>query len=282
MINYRIFQIYYDLHSRSQCEEEFLGLDNLCNSRPDWSEYWPIRDYILSHGLQDHLYYGFFSPKFRLKTGLTSKQVIEFVGRSTADVVSFSPFFDHASFFFNIFEQGAAHHRGSGSTLRQALEFLFPNEDLYTKPMSADKTIFCNYFVARGWVWREWFQHSERIFSLCESPNATGLAAELNSSTNHDGRHHPLKVFLIERLISSLMVRKSLNIAIENYDPFRIKFSSSPLSEYIHESVVLNALKQSYCTLGHQAYLHGFFKHRIALMERYGALRMYPVWSLQN
>ena len=49
-------------------------LDNLANPRPDWFEYWPIRRFLLEQALDESAFYGFFTPKFSHKTGLSHEQ----------------------------------------------------------------------------------------------------------------------------------------------------------------------------------------------------------------
>ena len=46
MSNCSIYQIYYDEATRLSNDNGFLQLDNSLNERPDWSEYWPIRNYF--------------------------------------------------------------------------------------------------------------------------------------------------------------------------------------------------------------------------------------------
>ena len=71
----KIFQIYYNETTKNSNDKGFIQLDNSSNNRKDWSEYWPIRNYLLNNNLEDDIYYGFFSPKFYEKTGLSSENV---------------------------------------------------------------------------------------------------------------------------------------------------------------------------------------------------------------
>ena len=43
----KIFQIYYNDLTKKSNDNGFIQLDNSLNSRKDWSEYWPIRNYFL-------------------------------------------------------------------------------------------------------------------------------------------------------------------------------------------------------------------------------------------
>src|ERR1700731_2023105 len=74
-----IYQILNHYTSRQELDPDFGVLDNSANERPDWFEYWPIRRFLLSEALDENAFYGFLSPKFKLKTGLDSGAVREFI-----------------------------------------------------------------------------------------------------------------------------------------------------------------------------------------------------------
>ena len=89
----KIFQIYYSEATQLQNDPGFIPLDNLGNERPDWREYWPIRNYLLNNQLDKDTHYGFLSPKFEAKTTLNAQKVVEFIGNDESDVILFSPLF---------------------------------------------------------------------------------------------------------------------------------------------------------------------------------------------
>src|SRR5690349_5921280 len=103
-----IHQIFYDDASQAQLEPGYLPLDNRANLRPDWYEFWSIRQFLLETPLQPGRWYGFFSPRFAEKTKLGSAEVLEFVRTidGYADVALFSPYWDQIAYFQNPFEQG--------------------------------------------------------------------------------------------------------------------------------------------------------------------------------
>src|SRR5450830_1913998 len=88
-----IFQIFYSEKTKSENDHGFKGLDNLANPRPDWREYWSIRDYLINNTLNEDEYYGFFSPKFKGKTNLDAADVHEFIKHHAeeAEIFLFSP-----------------------------------------------------------------------------------------------------------------------------------------------------------------------------------------------
>ena len=67
-----IHQIFYNAYTEKSLDQGFIPLDNSDNVRPDWREYWPIRKYLINNELNENDLYGFFSPKFKEKTGLSA------------------------------------------------------------------------------------------------------------------------------------------------------------------------------------------------------------------
>jgi len=51
-----IYQIFYSAESKGICDPGFQLLDNLSNERPDWREYWPIRNFLKAHELDESSY----------------------------------------------------------------------------------------------------------------------------------------------------------------------------------------------------------------------------------
>ena len=268
MAGIHIYQIYYSERTKRENDPGFLGLDNLANPRPDWSEYWPIRNFLLDTRLAEDDYYGFFSPKFKEKTNLDAGAVHEFVKRHAGDtdVMLFSPFYDLGAFTLNMFEQGAAQHKGAAAALRGSVALVAPTVDLATLVMDSRNIVFCNYLVAKPAVWRVWLAACELIFQVAEE-NRTELAAELNAGTNHGDGGAPNKVFVIER-IASLLLSTQHSWKVQVYDPALLQCSSAPISKYPRELLQLDALKMASATLGYPQYLSVFSKVRQSIVER--------------
>ncbi len=73
------YQILNHYTSRQDLDPGFDVLDNSTNERPDWYEYWPIRKFLLNEPLDENAFYGFLSPKFKLKTNLGAADVVDFI-----------------------------------------------------------------------------------------------------------------------------------------------------------------------------------------------------------
>jgi hypothetical protein len=253
-----LFQIYYSEQTRGLLDRGFQPLDNLRNERPDWREYWPIRNFLTRRALVPGDYYGFFSPRFGLKTNLDSTAVLDFIraGAGGADVFLFSPFFDQGAMFLNIVEQGAAQHGDMAATLRECVALIAPEFDPDAAANSSLDTVFCNYFVACAEFWAVWFERCEQIYRIAEE-GVTELARRLNSAIAYDVGAAPTKVFVLER-VASVLLASQRHWRVKPYDPMATAFSPAPVSRHHLELVILDALKIAYATQRYEPYLRAF------------------------
>lgn len=255
-----IYQIFYSPETRQQLDPGYVPLDNT-GQRPDWCEYWPIRTFLLNHELNADEFYGFLSPKFTSKTGLTSQQVREFVARldASVDVVSFSPFFDQGALFQNIFRQGSSNHANAWSAFVACAAIVAPNVKLETAIMDSRNTVFCNYFLAKPRFWRHWLEKAEQIFAIAEQ-NDTPLGKELNSGTLHNNVvGTQVKVFFMERLLSLLLLAEP-EWHMQTFNPMDLPLCTALARALKLELVLLDSLKIAAMQTGSEA----------AYMEVYG------------
>src|SRR3984893_2621885 len=98
-----IYQILSHYTSPRELDPGFEVLDNSANERPDWYEYWPIRRFLLNEALDEDAFYGFLSPKFKLKTSLSSDLVRESVlAAGSAVAVLLSPSIHNSAYYLNV------------------------------------------------------------------------------------------------------------------------------------------------------------------------------------
>jgi hypothetical protein len=259
--NTHIFQIFYSKETRSMLDPGFEPLDNSKNERPDWREYWPIRNFLRANRLIPGDYYGFLSPAFGRKTGLTSATVREFakLHGGAADVLLFSPFYDQIAFFLNQWEQGALTHRGA-TVFERSLELVAPEFKIYRTVSSSRDSVFCNYFLAKAEFWLEWFARCERIFERAEQRRCE-LSAALNQSVHYGPQAAPAKVFILERVVSALLATQT-HWTVKAYNPMLLPLSGSTISALQLELCALDALKIAYQTDPREQYLETFFQLR--------------------
>lgn len=200
--NPQLYQIIYNEDTLAARDPDFQILDNLDNLRPDWSEYWPIRRFLLNNPIEDTTYYGFFSPKFFQKTGIHAKSIKDLLQSRGEDVVIFSPYLEVSALFLNQIEQGNNAH----PSLLSLFADLFPRKNgAPALVQDTLTTIYSNYFIATGRFWRAWLRKCEPIFQIAEAQHSS-LGLRLCHQTIHDGKPgYQLKVFLIER-IAGLML----------------------------------------------------------------------------
>jgi hypothetical protein len=261
-----LFQIGYDTSSLATVQGSgFQLLDNMANPRPDWYEYWPIRNFLLTQALREGVWYGFFSPRFQEKTGLDAagvKQVIADIERRQSDlsVILFSPQPDMGAFFLNVFEQGEMFHPGLMAISRAVLSRIGFELPIETMVMDSRQIVFSNYFVAKAEFWKAWFGITEAIFNIAEDPTHAHHTA-LNSATSYkDGAHQ--KVFLIER-IASLILTVQRHWRVASADTFNFAWSSyeafNVRPELAYQS---DALKVAYRECGHPHYMRAYSEIR--------------------
>ncbi len=237
-----LFHIAYSEATLAQVPAGYQPLDNLNSPHNDWREYWPIRNYLLGHALDDDAWYGFFSPRFAQKTGLSAAQVTAFVQQhaARADVVTFSPQADMGAFFLNVFEQEEVFSPGFIAAAEAFLAEVGQPLALGPLVMDTRQVVFSNYFVARPAFWRAWLDLNEQLFALCEGP-AGPLQQQLTHPTSYPGAVQR-KVFLMERIVSLLLtVNPAWRVAA--YNTFDCAWSGTPLNQFKLEAVLSDALK---------------------------------------
>ncbi len=260
-----IYQIFYSDATRSLLDPGFIPMDNVSNERPDWYEYWPIRQHLLGKGVRDDVFTGFFSPKFGSKTGLRAEQVREFIEQQDpeTDVVLFSPHFDQIALYWNIFEQGFNHHPEAINTFRGAISATFPGVQFEALTTDSRNTVFSNYFVARGRFWTEWLRLNEILFAIAESGQGA-LADSLNKPATYGKQTVAAKVFMMER-IATLMLVMQPHWRVAVHDPLKCPVDSL-FSNYRLELICLDALKIASTTRNAAEYreAYRFIRQRIS------------------
>ena len=263
-----VYQICYSPETKQNVPEGFLVLDNTSNERPDWREFWAIRNFLNNQVLTENTLYGFLSPKFPSKTGLDHSKILSYLNNHYAgeDLVSFSPFWDLMAIFKNVFEQGDFFHPGLSETCQKFADSFLDGLDLRNSIMDSSNTIFCNYFLAKKEFWDKWLQIAEYMFLSAES-NHSELGKLLNQPTTYGIQQLPMKVFVQERLVSiCLLANKHLKCL--NYSPFNTGPSTTPFNRFLHEAVKSDALKRAYIQTLHPAYLNEFASIRDSIIQQ--------------
>jgi hypothetical protein len=240
-----IYQILTPYVSRPELDPGFEVLDNSANERPDWFEYWPIRGFLLKETLDENAFYGFLSPRFKLKTGLTAAVVREFVLASdpATDAVLFSPSIHNSAYYLNVFEHGDAEHPGLKNLAREFFQRLELPGDLDMLVSDSRNTVHSNYFVAKPRFWRAWLAINEKLYAIAEAP-ADPLGASLRAPTRYRGGVNvQMKIFIMERIATWLLTCGG-DFTARVHDPFAARSRIYKLPT----AIVCDALKIAYAT----------------------------------
>jgi hypothetical protein len=246
-----IYQILSYYTSRQELDPDFGVLDNSANERPDWFEYWPIRRFLLNEALDENAFYGFLSPKFRLKTSLSSAAVREFIvsADAAAEVILLSPSIHNSAYFLNVFEHGDAEHPGLKAVAKRLFERLELPSDLDSLVSDSRNTVHSNYFIAKPRFWRAWLAINEKLFAIAETPGDP-LGEALRAPTRYRGGFNvQMKIFVMER-IATWLLTCDRSFASRVRDPFvaRSRIYKLPVA------IVCDALKIAYATQGRTQY----------------------------
>jgi hypothetical protein len=277
-----IYQILNHYTSRQELDPGFGVLDNSVNERPDWFEYWPIRRFLLNEALDENAFYGFLSPKFKLKTSLNSAAVREFVlaADSATDVVLLSPSIHNSAYYLNVFEHGDTQHPGLKAVAKRLLERLDLPSDLDSLVSDSRNTVHSNYFIAKPRFWRAWLAINEKMFAIAETP-ADPLGEALRAPVPYrGGLNVQMKIFVMER-VATWLLTTDRSFAARVRDPFvaRARIYKLPVA------VVCDALKIAYATQGRTQYrdvfllvrgLHKLLNFQIRLGGALGFRRVQP------
>lgn len=272
-LKFHVYQIFYDQKSRAMLDPGFIPLDNSSNLRPDWYEFHIIRSFLNSNHLKDNEWYGFLSPKFYLKTNLTSNNIYEFLtcadneGHNSALI---SHGWDQIAFYKNSFEQGDKEHPGLLFSTSEFLRSIDITLDLTQLVGHSLNTVYSNFIIAKPIFWHKWLSLSNAFYSYAEKDQG-GPANGISSSVSYEGKQAPLKTFIQERFANLILLDKEIN-------PCNLNLSAqAPIHQKIFfEDIYLRGLLQT-CDLLKQkftatldiAYLNTYFKIRTLINTKY-------------
>ena len=222
-----IRQIFYDDSTRASKNNLFIPLDNT-NGKSDWFEFWPIFKFLYENELKDETWYGFFSPKFENKMGISSREACDFINENKdADVILFSANWDQLAYFVNPWEQGELWHPGITSETQKFCDTVGMEIKIDQLVTSTKSSVFSNFVVAKKRYWDSWMNIAQLFFDY--SNNAESGLKDL--LVRYDTSTLPMKVFIQERLpalILSSQVFDVRNVKPGNTVQFSLLFEDSP------------------------------------------------------
>ena len=208
-----IYQIYYDDKTSKLIHPEFLPLDNTSNLRPDWFEFWVILNFLRNNELENDRFYGFLSPNFTNKTGLTPHDISQLTNSKieSADVFLLCPnAWDQMSYFLNSWEQGEAWHPGIQDVAQKILDECKIQYDTKRAVTNSYSTVFSNYFLAKKEFWLMWQDLAESFFAFMEKGKTPKSLVDMQ--TSYRNATYPMKAFVQERLVEIVINSKDFNV----------------------------------------------------------------------
>jgi len=253
----RGYQIVYDGATRAEKDPGFEPMENANSDRPDWFEYWPIRNYLHTMPLDESALYGFVSPRFHEKTGLSAAEVSRFIQSSEdADVYSFSPFPCHGASFLNVFEHMDFFFNGFVDHVAGFFAKFDPALDLRQLVNHSDNAIFSNFFFAKPAFWREWSRICDQLHE--DTKDGQHFLNSECTYTKGDGSTKIVqaKVFAMECVASYLLAR-SRKFSSIGY-PLRLMPVSRAFETLRLETSLLDELKRQWLKTGEAKFLEQY------------------------
>jgi hypothetical protein len=257
-----IHQIFYSEETRQIIQPDFFPIDNTNSAHPEWFEFWVMLNYLRENRLEDEKLYGFLSPKFTEKTGLTSKDLFELIDKSAEDIDVFllSPHgWDQICFYQNSWEQGEVWHPG---LINFAQSVFDKCQIIYeTKKSVADTycSVFSNYFIANKKFWNEWLEIAERIFLYINNNKVLD-----NKKTTYGygitTAQYPMKAFIQERIAEIVLIKNNFKV-VRTGD-----YLINPIFETIFEDSMQNRLLLNKCDE---------YKHKFRMTEQSEYIDLY-------
>ncbi|WP_157132090.1 hypothetical protein [Roseobacter sp. AzwK-3b] len=193
-----LHQIFYDAESAALLAPEARPLDNT-DGPPDWFEFWPILCYLRQNDLRDDTLYGFVSPQFVRKTGVTVREAISFAQQQEdAQVLLYSSQWMMRHFFLNPWLQGEYHHPGLIERASEFFDAIGQSVDLSHYVSDNSTSVTSNYMIADRSFWLSWRELAEEYFDFVQNSSAGKRHEDATSYLDKSG--YPFKVFIQERL----------------------------------------------------------------------------------
>lgn len=260
-----VYQIFYNQETREQLDPGFIPLDNTANLRPDWYEFWVIRNFLKQNTLRENVWYGFLSPKFVEKSSIDAEILLSILEQCDAhcDVALFSSGWDQIAYFRNPFEQGDFWHPGLTQLSQFFVDTIGANIDLTNLVTTSNTSVFSNYVVAKPAFWRHWLQLADTFFEFVEGP----ANVEFRENTTYGSNIAPMKTFVQERLVTLILSQGGYRVAspdVSHFFPINpVVFRENDKTRKLLQTCAL--LKEKYTETGDIEYLNVFYKIRAAI-----------------
>ena len=220
--NLKLYSICYDEETSKSIPSGMIPLENI--DGPPWLfEVHPIYHYLTQNQVNDDEWFGFFSPKFKKKTDLTTTDITRMFDKKcdNFDVCLFTSHFDQAAISLNVWLQGDSLHPGLLPISQKLANLSGYKIDLKAKINSLNETVFSHYLIANGKFWREWYRVVSVYFKMMESDPEL-----FKTVTPHQGKLIPIHPFIIER-VPTLVLNSESFLSTFDFSLYRKQIPNS-------------------------------------------------------
>jgi hypothetical protein len=235
-----IYQPLFNETIREYLDPGFNTLDWLHNPSPELREIVLHHHIIESRVFERHRLTGIVSPKFFSKTGLTSREVKDWIHQHPGHEVyciDGRPFVPYTS--YNSVERAALTHPGFEDGMRRVCRTIGFDLPVELGRQTNRETIHCNFWCATPGFWKRWSREIvSPILGLVQSDPL--LASTVFCRTPY---RSPTPVFLIvfiyERIMGYYIKFKSIDAAMYPWTAERILdvVRISPMKEYLVKNI---------------------------------------------
>lgn len=256
------FFIYYDDRSRAMLPECCHGIDNSNPGEHGWFEFLPILNTLESLEIKEDCFYGFFSPNFPLKTGLSIEATLEIVRQQGAlhDVFIANYCWDQTAYFANIWEQGDFWHPGLLQWTQKFIDAAYPGIDVSRLVGHSYNTVASNYVIARGAFWKIW-QSIARSFLLFLNSHEEGRKLrKRKTSYASDANQQLMVVFIQERFASLILCTQKFRTFIVDDGVEKVIFDKIFINDSHNKTLLqtCDLLKRAYSLTNDSSMLAGW------------------------
>ena len=263
-----LFHIGYSIETMELLQPGFTFLDNLANQRPDWFESWPIRNYLKNNKLDENDYYGFFSPRFLLKTGRSSSELRHFISTDDEDIEAYfiCPQAEVGAFFLNPVYGMDFSDPGALDTTQKVMDKAGFKVDISLQLVDSSQLAYSNYVIAKPSYWRKWLELVDCAYLYADTNEDPVLKQSLNHPTQYNGGVQR-KVFLIECIPSILF--NSLNLKVKSIPINQETAGRGVLHYAIEQANECDNFKKEFKKSGDLKYLQEFQKKADSVLQKF-------------
>jgi hypothetical protein len=213
--NFGIYQIFYQDSHLKHIEKDFIPFDNGYKKKPAYFnqfEFGVIRSLYESKEYLKYDLTGTLSWKFRNKTRLDSKTIMEWINNNPGyDVYFINPYPENNFLFYNVWSQGQYFHPKIITIAEELFLIAGFKVDLLSWQRNFQTGAYCNYWVGNKYFWEKYYDFSMRIFNSIEKTREE-IKQLLFQETADNIILAPYFPFIFERLFSTLLeYDKSIN-----------------------------------------------------------------------